>query len=270
MASGLAPGEPPEVMVLRAPDAVRAVAAAYVEAGADVVHTDTFGASPLKLAEAGLGDRCGPINRAAVEAARAAADGRALVSLSVGPSGRILEPYGNTAEDEVLASFRLQLEAALDAGPDLVTVETMIDPREAVLAVRAARALAPDLPVVATMTFDPTPVGFRTVMGTSVEAAARALVDAGADVVGSNCGNGVEAMVGVARAFRDATDAPLMIQSNAGKPELRGGAVHYPETPEDFAHFTPELLAAGVSVVGGCCGTGPDHVRAIKAAILAH
>jgi 5-methyltetrahydrofolate--homocysteine methyltransferase len=263
MESGLRPGEAPEVMVFRDPAAVRRVTAAYLEAGADVVHTNTFGASPLKLADSGLGGRCEEIVRTALELARDAVGDRALVSLSMGPTGRLLEPYGDTSEAAVLESFRRQVEAALAPAPDLVTVETMTDPREAVLAIRAVRDALPDLPLLATMTFDATPRGFHTVMGTDIEAAAAALLGAGADVVGSNCGNGVEGMVEVARRFREVTDAPLVIQANAGTPELRAGAVRYPETPEDFARAVPAFLAAGVSVIGGCCGTTPAHVRAL-------
>lgn len=269
MESGLRPGEAPEGMVLRDPDAVRRVTAAYLEAGADIVHANTFGATPLKLADAGLGGRCEEIVRTALELARAAVGNRALVSLSVGPTGRLLEPYGDTTEGAVLESFREQMDAALAAPPDLVTVETMTDPREAVLAIRAVRDALPDVPLLATMTFDATPRGFRTVMGTDIAAAAAALQGAGADVVGSNCGNGVEVMLDVARRFREVTDAPLVIQANAGTPELRGGAVRYPETPGLFARAVPALVDADVSIIGGCCGTTPAHIRAVREALVA-
>ena len=268
MEAGLQPGEAPEAMVLRAPDAVRGVAEAYLLAGADIVHTNTFGASSLKLAEVGLEDRAAEISRRAVELARDAVGESAYVSVSVGPCGRMLEPYGDTDEDTVFRSFLEQIEVARDAGADLVTVETMIDPREAVQAVRAAKHVADTLPVLVTLTFDLTPVGFRTVMGTSVAQAAEAV--AGADVVGSNCGNGVEVMVEVARALRAATKAPLLIQANAGVPEIRDGAVFYPESAADFAAATPALLDAGVSIIGGCCGTTPEHIRAVKRAVQDH
>ena len=270
MEAGLQPGEAPEAMVLRAPDAVRGVAEAYLLAGADIVHTNTFGASSLKLAEVGLEDRAAEISRRAVELARDAVGESAYVSVSVGPCGRMLEPYGDTDEDTVFRSFLEQIEVARDAGADLVTVETMIDPREAVQAVRAAKHVADTLPVLVTLTFDLTPVGFRTVMGTSVAQAAEAVAGAGADVVGSNCGNGVEVMVEVARALRAATKAPLLIQANAGVPEIRDGAVFYPESAADFAAATPALLDAGVSIIGGCCGTTPEHIRAVKRAVQDH
>jgi 5-methyltetrahydrofolate--homocysteine methyltransferase len=189
------------------------------------------------------------------------------VTACIGPCGAMLKPYGNADPDDVLAGYRRQIEALVAAGIDGVFVETMIDLTEATLAVRAAKAVAPDLPVLATMTFDATPRGFFTVMGVSVEQAATGLRAAGADAVGSNCGNGIEKMVEIARAFRDATDLPLVIQSNAGLPDTSTGTAVYPETPEFMAARIPDLLAAGVSIIGGCCGTTPAHIRAFRAAI---
>jgi 5-methyltetrahydrofolate--homocysteine methyltransferase len=267
MEAGLAAGECPEAMVFRDPGAIRGVAQAYIEAGADVVHTCTFGGSALKLEAAGLSERVSEVNAGAVELARDACAGRAHVSVSVGPCGRLLEPYGDVTEDHVFESFVQQLAPALAAGADLVTVETMIDAREAVLAIRAAKSVSGRIPVIATMTFNPTPRGFRTMMGTTIDEAARILAHAGADVVGSNCGNGISVMVDVARAFRTATELPLIIQANAGVPEVADGKVRYPETPEDFAAAVPGLLRAGVSILGGCCGTRPAHVSAFRDAL---
>jgi 5-methyltetrahydrofolate--homocysteine methyltransferase len=139
----------------------------------------------------------------------------------------------------------------------------MIDLREATLAVRAARKVVPELPVLATMTFDDTPRGFFSIMGSSVEQAAAALEQAGADAVGSNCGNGIENMVAIAREFARHCSLPLVIQSNAGLPESRGGRVVYPETPEFMASAVCALIGSGVAVIGGCCGTTPEHMRAI-------
>ena len=153
------------------------------------------------------------------------------------------------------------------AGADLVCIETMVDLREAVLAVRAARAVAPALPVLATMTFERTRRGFFTVMGAPVEQAARELGEAGADILGSNCGNGSEVMVEIAREFRAHTARPIAIQPNAGLPETRGGETVYPETPEFMAEQARALVRAGVSIVGGCCGTTPEHIRALRAAV---
>ncbi len=267
MDTGLEPGACPDELSLSNPDALSKISGAYAAAGADLVHTNTFGACPMKLAEYHLEDRTEDINRAAVEAARAGVDVDVLVSASVGPCGRILEPYGDTSEEVVYESFLRQVTALVAAGVDAITVETMIDLREAVLAVKAARTAHPDIPILATMTFQATPRGFISVMGTSVEQAVEGMIGAGADAVGSNCGNGIELMVEIARAFRAATDLPILIQANAGIPEVREGLVHYPETPEDFAAAVPALIAAGVGVIGGCCGTDPAHIRAIRSAI---
>jgi len=267
MARGLAPGRPPESLVLERPEAVREVALLYLDAGAELLTTDTFGGSPLCLGSWGLGERAEEINARAVSIAREAAAGRALVQASVGPTGRILAPLGDTEPAEVGAAFARQIGAQARAGADAICIETMTDLAEMLLAVRAAHEVAPDLPVIATMTFDPTPRGFFTMMGVSVEQAARALTAAGVDVVGSNCGNGIDRMVAIARELRRWTSLPLAIRSNAGLPESRGAEVVYPETPELMAERIPALLDAGVSIVGGCCGTTPDHVRAFRRAV---
>ena len=270
MARGLAPGAPPESFVLERPDTIREIARLYLEAGADLLTTDTFGATSLSLSAYGLADRADEVNRRAVTLAREMAEGRAYVSASVGPSGRLLAPLGETAPEEVRAAFERQIRGLVEAGADLVCVETMTDLQEARLAVGAARGVSVEIPVMATMTFDRTPRGFFTIMGVPVAQAARTLEAAGADVLGSNCGQGIDAMVEVARAFREVTSLPLIIQANAGQPEIRRGALVYPETPDFMAARVGSLLEAGVSIIGGCCGTTPDHVRAIRAAATAY
>jgi 5-methyltetrahydrofolate--homocysteine methyltransferase len=152
----------------------------------------------------------------------------------------------------------------------MICVETMTDLKEATLAVTAARTLAPAIPVMATMTFEVTPRGFFTVMGVSVKKAAAGLKEAGADIIGSNCGNGIEAMIGIARAFKEHSDLPVAIQANAGLPVSREGSLVYPETPAFVADKAPELLALGVQIIGGCCGTTPDHIRALRQVIDLH
>jgi 5-methyltetrahydrofolate--homocysteine methyltransferase len=264
---GLRPGEAPESLNLARPEVLEEVARRYLEAGADFVTTNSFGGSPARLARYGLEARTEAVNRAAVEAVRRAVGDRAYVAASVGPSGHVLKPYGDADPAAIAAGYERQIHALAQAGADLVIVETMIDLVEAVLAVRAARAVAPGVPVVATMTFEQTPRGFYTVMGASIERAAGELAAAGADVVGSNCGNGSETMVEVAREFRACTPLPVAIQPNAGLPEPRGDRVFYPETPEFMAEHARALRALGVSVIGGCCGTTPAHVRAIRQAV---
>jgi len=264
---GLPPGQPPETLALTRPAVLEEVHRLYLEAGADLLETDTFGGSPLKLALHGIGADMEAMNRGAVLAARRVAGDRAYVAGSCGPSGRVLEPYGDASEQEVLASFRRQAEVLAAAGVDGIIVETMTDVREAVLAVGAAKSVAPELPVLATMTFDPMPQGYHTIFGSSVAAAARALADAGADAVGSNCGLGVAHLVAIAREFRAATRLPVVIQPNAGMPRTVGGRTIYDETPEFLAERARELVDLGVAVIGGCCGTTPDHIRALRAMV---
>jgi 5-methyltetrahydrofolate--homocysteine methyltransferase len=264
---GLPPGEPPESVTLTRPAVLEEIALLYRDAGADLLETNTFGGSPLALELHGLDAQWEAVNREAVRAVRRVADGRAYVVASVGPSGRLLEPYGDTPAEVVAESFRRQAEALAAAGVDAFCVETMTDLAEARLAVRAAKAAAPDVPVLATMTFDPTPRGYFTVMGVSVAQAAAGLAESGADAVGSNCGNGIEHMVAIARAFRAATALPLVIQANAGLPRSVGGRTVYDETPAFLAERARELVAIGVSVIGGCCGTTPEHIRALRAMV---
>jgi 5-methyltetrahydrofolate--homocysteine methyltransferase len=267
MVRGLAPGDCPERMNLTKPEVLVEVAGLYLDAGADLVTTNTFGGSPLNLGSHGLDDRTEEINRAAVEVLKPVTEGRAYISASVGPTGKILEPYGDTATEIVAEAFSRQIGALIDAGADIVCIETMIDLREAELAVRAARSLSTDIPVIATMTFDATPRGFFTTMGTTVEQACTSLVGAGASIVGSNCGNGIDTMIEIARQFTKHASVPVIIQSNAGLPENRNGELVYPESPEFMAERVGRLMDLGVGIIGGCCGTTPDHIRAIRTAV---
>jgi 5-methyltetrahydrofolate--homocysteine methyltransferase len=267
MDRGLPAGRPPEWFALERPAVLEEIARLYLEAKADLITTDTFGGSRMRLALDGLGDRVGEVNRAAVEAIRRAVDGRAYVSASVGPTGRLLRPHGDTDPRQVRESFAEQIGHLAAAGADLICIETMSDLAEAVEAVRAARDAAPGLPVMATMTFEPTRRGYFTVMGTGVEAAVAGLESAGAEIVGSNCGTGIDAMVEIARVMARATRLPIAIQPNAGMPETVRGQTIYRETPELMSGRAGELLDLGVRIVGGCCGTTPAHVQALRRAV---
>ena len=174
------------------------------------------------------------------------------------------EPYGDAEPEELYDSFRQQIGWLVEAGADLVCIETMVDLAEATLAIRAAKEVSPPTPVMATMTFDPTPKGFFTIMGVDVEHAAEGLRAAGADVVGSNCGNGIENMITIAREFRKYTELPRIIQSNAGLPKTTGDKLEYEETPAFMAEKARALVDAGVSIIGGCCGTTPEHTNAVR------
>jgi len=264
---GLAPGQPPESLTLKRPAVLEEIARLSLDAVADLLETNTFGGSPLKLALHGLEAETERVNGEAVRAVRRVAEGRAHVAASVGPSGRLPEPYGDVSRAELLASFRRQIAALVAAGADCICVETMTDLTEATLAVHAAKDVAPTIPVLATMTFDPTPRGYFTIIGVRVSAAAAGLEQAGADAIGSNCGNGVEHMIAIAREFRAASRLPVVIQPNAGLPRVVGGRTVYDETPEFLAEKARELVTLGVSIIGGCCGTTPEHVRALRAMV---
>lgn len=266
---GLEAGACPESLNLEKPELLEEIAGLYLEAGADIVHTNTFGGSPLKLALYNLEDRTEEINAGAVRAAIRAVGDRASVSASVGPSGKLLKPFGDTEPEELFDCFLEQIKALICAGADMITVETMTDLTEATAAVYAAKSILPSIPVAATMTFDPTPRGFHTVMGVGVEEACDGLEKAGANIVGSNCGNGIEKMIEIAREFAAHSSLPFAIQSNAGLPVVRDGRTEYPETPEFMAERIAELIDAGVSVIGGCCGTTPKHISAFRKAVNA-
>jgi 5-methyltetrahydrofolate--homocysteine methyltransferase len=264
---GLAAGEPPELFTLNRPEVIEEIAALYLDAGAEIVTTNTFGGSPLALESFALADRTEDINAHAVAAVRRAVGDRAYVSASMGPTGRLLLPFGDTEPALMAAAFERQAAALAGAGVDLFCVETMTDLNEAMLAVTAIRAVAPRVPILATMTFEKTRRGFFTIMGVSIQAAARGLHAAGADIVGSNCGFGIDTMIEIAREFKQHAGVPIAIQANAGLPITTNGATVYPETPDDVAAGAPELLAAGVQIIGGCCGTTPAHIRALRSLI---
>jgi 5-methyltetrahydrofolate--homocysteine methyltransferase len=267
MERGLAPGEVPELFNLDRSAVIEEIAALYLDAGAEIITTNTFGGSPLRLESAGLADRTEALNAGAVAAVRRAVADQAYVSASIGPTGRLLRPFGDTEPARIAAAFERQAAALAGAGVDMFCVETMTDLDEATLAVAAIRAVAPRMPILATMTFEQTRRGFFTVMGVSIPAAARGLQAAGADVVGSNCGFGIDTMIEVAREFRRHAGVPIAIQANAGLPVTRNGATVYPETPGHVAARAPDLLAAGVQIIGGCCGTTPAHIRALRALV---
>lgn len=264
MARGLARGQPPESFNLSRADVLEEIAAEYLKAGADIIQTNTFGGSRLKLKQHSLEDKVVEINQSAVIAVRKAVTNRAYVSGSCGPTGPFLRPYGDIEPEVMTDVFREQIRALVDAGVDVICIETMIDLHEAVCAVTAARQISRTVPVMATMTFDQTPRGFYTIMGVSISDAVKGLEAAGADIIGSNCGNGIDKMVLIAREFKEHTKLPVIIQSNAGLPELRGTEVIYPEPPDFMAEKALELVELGVSVIGGCCGTTPEHIRALR------
>jgi 5-methyltetrahydrofolate--homocysteine methyltransferase len=261
---GLEPGDCPESMNLTHPEVLQEIAERYLDAGADIIQTNTFGGSPIKLALYHHEQDAGAINRSAVLAVRESVGDGAYVSGSCGPCGGMLKPYGDADPDEVHEGFRQQAGYLVEAGVDVICVETMVDLTEATLAIRAAKEVSSTIPVMATMTFDATPKGFFTIMGVNVQTAAAGLEEAGADVIGSNCGNGIENMIAIAQVFRRHSQLPLIIQSNAGLPQTVGGRLVYSESPAFMASKSKELVDLGVSIIGGCCGTTPEHTRAMR------
>jgi methionine synthase I (cobalamin-dependent) len=261
-ARGLQPGDTPDLWNLSHPDAVAAVAAAYVAAGSQIILTNTFGANRFRLAEAEAADQVREINHVGVALSRQAAGSKALVFASMGPSGKLLVS-GDISEDDLTAAFAEQAEAIAGAKPDGIVIETMQDIQEAAIAIAAAKATG--LPVVATMVFDSGKDLDRTMMGTTPEQAAAALVQAGADVIGANCGQGIAGFVAICARLKAASHGlPIWIKANAGLPTMENGKAVYATTAQDFAAHVPALIAAGASFVGGCCGTAPDFIAAVK------
>jgi len=267
MERGLNPGEPPESFNLTHPEVLEEIARLYLEAGADIIQTNTFGASPVKLSLYSMEGKIEQINRVAIRAVKKVIGEQAYVSASCGPCGRLLKPYGDVEQEDVYNSFVEQIRIINDEGVDIICIETMTDLTEAIIALKAAKTAAPSIPVIVTMTFDPTPKGFYTIMGTDIATAAIKLEQAGADIIGSNCGNGIENMIMIAEEFKQKSRLPIIIQSNAGMPEMKGTRAIYPETPRFMAERAKRLVSLGVSIIGGCCGTTPEHIWAIKRAV---
>jgi len=258
--AGLKPGDCPERLNLEHPEAVKGIHRAYLEAGSDIIHTNTFGANRFKLGAYGLGDRVAEINQSAVKLALEAAGGKALVAADIGPTGRMARPFGELEFDQFFEAFAEQVRAAVQAGADLISIETMSDLMEVRAAVIAARENS-GIPVMAEMTFEQ---GGRTLMGTDPATAAIVLDALGTDIIGANCSGGPAQLLEVIRLMRTVTDRPLVVQPNAGLPYLVAGRTVFPETPEGMAAYVCQLVAAGAVIIGGCCGTTPDHIRAIR------
>jgi 5-methyltetrahydrofolate--homocysteine methyltransferase len=265
-ARGLPPGHVPELWNAECPGAVEAVARAYVEAGSDIILTNTFGGTPWKLEKVGLAARTAELNRLGVEISRRAAAGRALVFASIGPTGEFVAPLGTRTDEEFVACFAEQIAACVAGGADGLCIESFSALDEATAALRAARQVC-SLPVVVSLTFTKGPRGYATMMGVRPDQAAAALDAAGADLIGANCGAGIEQAVEIARLLRPATRRPLWIKPNAGLPELVDGQTVFRQSPADMAARVRDLLEAGASVLGGCCGSTPAHLRALAAAL---
>jgi len=261
---GLKAGQSPEELNLALPDVVAGVHQAYLASGAEIIVTNTFGGNREKLSHYGLDGRLREINRAGVTLARNAAGKDAYVAASIGPTGRFVEPVGDLSFDRMAAIFREQAETLIEAGADLITLETFLDIKEIRAALIAIREISPSIPVIAMLTFDD---NGRSVLGTPPEAAAITLEAAGANIIGSNCGLGIDGIYEILRSMRRVTSLPLISQANAGLPILKEGKTFFPGTPQEMAAFHDRLLDLGVRVIGGCCGTTPEHIRAMRDAL---
>ena len=259
-ARGLEPGQCPDEWNLARPAEVESVQRSYVEAGSEIILTNTFRSNRLALDGAGLAAKIEPLNLAAVEIARRAVSGRAAVFGCLGPTGKMVM-VGEASEEELRQVYAEQVKLLVLAGVDGFAIETMAELEEAKAAFAATRETG--LPVVVSMVFDSGKDNDRTMTGVTPERAAQELTAAGADVIAANCGRGIAGYIPICQRLHSATDRPIWIKPNAGMPQLVDGKATYSTTPEEFAAFVPAVLQAGASFIGGCCGTTPDFIRAV-------
>jgi len=266
---GLEPGECPELWNLTHRDAVLSIAQSYVDAGSDMIETNSFGGSRFKLEHFGVADRAFEINKAAAGISRQAAGNDVYVLGSIGPTGKLLIMEEVTM-DELTEAFKVQAMALEAGGADAIIIETFTDLDEARCAIKAAKEHT-SLEVICTMTFEKTPMNeFRTMMGVSPADMTTELVKAGADIIGANCGNGMEGMIAITKEIRSVNkEIPILIHANAGAPIYNNGITTFPETPEYMAGLVKQLIASGANIIGGCCGTTPNHICKIVETIKA-
>jgi 5-methyltetrahydrofolate--homocysteine methyltransferase len=262
MAAGLKAGETPELWNIEKPSLVTEIHRKYYEAGSDVVHTNTFGGNAIKLADRGLSDRMEAINVEAAKLAREACPAGKFVAGDVGPTGKLIKPLGDLVIEEAEEAFFRQALALLKGGVDLISIETMFSLEEALAALRAAKRLG-EAPVITALTFNRTKKGFFTMMGEGVTQAVAAFDKGGADVIATNCSLGSRDMIDLTKELRAATRKPILVQPNAGKPVTQKGVTSYQQTPAEFAKDGMEIKNSGADMIGGCCGTNPEFIRAL-------
>lgn len=263
---GLKPGECPELWNLEKSAEVLDVARSYIEAGTDMIESNSFGGTRFKLELYGLGDRVAEINEAAARISCQAAGPDKWVIASIGPTGKMLVS-GEVTEADLYAAFKEQAMALAKGGADALCIETMSDAGEAGAAIRAARENT-RCEVICTFTFQRSAKGYRTMMGLSPAKAAETAVRAGAHIMGSNCGNGIEQMIEIVREMKAVSPAtPILVHANAGLPQSVNGVDVFPESPEQMAARVKDIISAGASIIGGCCGTTPAHIKAFRQAV---
>jgi len=263
---GLPVGAAAELWVLENPDAIKTLNQAFIQAGADILLTCTFGATRHRLAASGLQDQFEAINKAALEITlNAAADSDVFVAGSIGPLGLMLAPFGEVTVEEAEADFRDQAEILIQGGADLIVIETQFDLNEATAAIRAVRAVDREVPLVCSFSYDR---GTRTMMGVSPESMAAEIGPLDVDLLGINCGRSLEDNFSALTRLQSVTDRAIWFKPNAGMPEMGAdGQAIYSVTPAEMAALAPDWVTAGARVIGGCCGTSPEHLAAIVKAI---
>ncbi len=266
-AAGLTTGHCPEEWNVTHSEIVAKIQKAYITAGSDIIETNSFGGNKYRLGFHGYGDSVSLFNKKSAEVARSVCPDGKFVAGSVGPTGKFLEPMGELTREQLTEVFKEQIDALLTGGVDILIIETMSDIGEARAAIEATRLLSSDIPVFATMTYEKHATGYRTMMGVQPADMVAPLIDAGADVIGANCGTGMEDMIEIVKDIRNNTQFPLLVQANAGLPEQEGNQIHYKESPLDREKSVKQILQLGVNIIGGCCGTTPEHIKATRAAV---
>ena len=266
MAAGLKASESPELWNIEKPSFVTDIHRKYYEAGSDVVHTNTFGGNIIKLADRGLSDKMENINVEAAKLAREACPTGKFVAGDIGPTGKLIKPLGDLVVEEAEEAFFRQAQALIRGGVDIISIETMFSLEEALAALHAAKRVG-EVPVISALTFNRTKKGFFTIMGEGVTQAVAAFEKAGADVIATNCSLGSRDMADLTKELRAATRKPILIQPNAGKPVTQKGVTAYQQTPAEFAQDGKEIKNSGADMIGGCCGTNPEFIRALAEAM---
>jgi|TARA_B100000953_G_scaffold190731_1_gene157029 5-methyltetrahydrofolate--homocysteine methyltransferase len=262
MDMGLHSGQPPEEWTIKYPDRIGKTHKLYHEAGSDILQTNTFGASYYRLKECGIAEHHDLVNQKAVEICRKYG-GDSLVSGDIGPSGLLLEPLGPATLEELENAFYKQAAILEKAGVDLFSIETMIDIEEAVLAVKAIRNISAK-PIIANMTYSQTGKGYYTVMGNSLAECTKKFIDAGADIIGTNCNLDSAELYELAEELLTLTTTPISIKPNAGQPVLNGDTVSYGQSADEFVQGMVNINKLGIQILGGCCGTTPAYIKLLS------